>query len=735
MMPWFMIDKFKTFRSAVVDFHDALKKYHTFLDMQSERTAAHHASNEPVRGLKDEWSLEILESKGMGIKVTPEYKSLYEAMDSLDIYKTISLESFEPKDKSARRKWINGLKNAFPFPCAMFCYSHGNYLGNSNFVWKVPASKDDRDSAHDLQLMTDIRKLIPIYATRTMRKDFVNTYAKCPGLKPAIMRNMFRMLGYEHNPDNQTEAQIDERVVDFLLASDDTDLIFDLRAANGKLKNPEFDQFWSELGKFLDEKTIVNERRHGETLYMPMAMSVRHLREQIIERLPPGTPAPSASWIRLNFQPLNPYTKSAVSYTGKFNVKYHVQQRILRVKHEDSSYCYNQYILLKTMAVRYQKWAHFQCLDDKAIIPVGEPCMPVSTGVRARHGCLVVGSAPAPVALDHDYHVSGIVPSVCFVVKIPADSPNDSFYNGTVHVTVKDKVLEPSSPVRHAAETVALMRQHHSTDGVVLDNPILFRYTDGGPDHRTTFVSVQAAAILEFIALDLDMMVCVRTAPCQSYHNPAERMMSLLNIALQNVAYARPPMTNILESQMKSLNTLKALRRAFVRNPVLKNQFKESMHSCVQSVKDRFAVLERNEEKVKVHDAATDDEISMMTDLIKAVDDTVDFDKLSSSKETSALRVFMRQHCRVRQYTYQIKKCTEEDCTYCTVLHPPRLPEAVFKDLHFLPDPCLDANKEYCSFDQVYGTDTTDQGRPSATSKTQASEADKSHKKLLVGGG
>lgn len=48
------------------------------------------------------------------------------------------------------------------------------------------------------------------------------------------------------------------------------------------------------------------------------------------------------------------------------------------------------------------------------------------------------------VALDHDFHVAGIVPSVCFNVSIP-ESIHDSFYIGSVHLTVKDKVFEPSS--------------------------------------------------------------------------------------------------------------------------------------------------------------------------------------------------------------------------------------------------------------------------------------------------
>ncbi|KAH3885450.1 hypothetical protein DPMN_009444 [Dreissena polymorpha] len=50
------------------------------------------------------------------------------------------------------------------------------------------------------------------------------------------------------------------------------------------------------------------------------------------------------------------------------------------------------------------------------------------------------------------------------------------------------------------------------------------------------------ACLLAFIALHLDMLVTARTAPSQSYHNPAERVMSTLNLGLQNVALDRESM-------------------------------------------------------------------------------------------------------------------------------------------------------------------------------------------------
>lgn len=43
-------------------------------------------------------------------------------------------------------------------------------------------------------------------------------------------------------------------------------------------------------------------------------------------------------------------------------------------------------------------------------------------------------------ALDHDFHVQGIIP---FFVNIP-ESTKDTFFQGKPYVTLKDKVTQPS---------------------------------------------------------------------------------------------------------------------------------------------------------------------------------------------------------------------------------------------------------------------------------------------------
>ena len=68
-------------------------------------------------------------------------------------------------------------------------------------------------------------------------------------------------------------------------------------------------------------------------------------------------------------------------------------------------------------------------------------------------------------------------------------------------------------------------------------------YTDGGPDHRLTYGSVQVFLLCLFIRFNLDLLIAVRTAPGNSWTNLAKRVMPVLNLALQNVALERSKMS------------------------------------------------------------------------------------------------------------------------------------------------------------------------------------------------
>jgi hypothetical protein len=109
------------------------------------------------------------------------------------------------------------------------------------------------------------------------------------------------------------------------------------------------------------------------------------------------------------------------------------------------------------------------------------------------------------------------------------------WYGGQLIVTLKDSILQPSTPLQHAAEMHAKIASQDLLGRLEVG---VFK-TDGGPDRNTTFVAVQLAAVALARRLDLPALVLMRTAPGQSYVNPVERTMSVLNLAGQGMALVR----------------------------------------------------------------------------------------------------------------------------------------------------------------------------------------------------
>ena len=98
-----------------------------------------------------------------------------------------------------------------------------------------------------------------------------------------------------------------------------------------------------------------------------------------------------------------------------------------------------------------------------------------------------------------------IIPSVVFVCDIP-EEVSGSWYTGEVIVMIKEGAFEPLSPLCHTTELSNVLGDR------VQHKPILFVYSDGGPDHRVTYISMKLALNALFIKMDVDYLCAVRTA-------------------------------------------------------------------------------------------------------------------------------------------------------------------------------------------------------------------------------
>lgn len=655
MLPWFGLEKFSHFQSVCLKLLHGLKKYLDFLKQQQQRNEVHHASEKPVRSMTDNWSMKTIQPCP---KKNSNYLDVEKTLSGMEDYQPLWLFDFEPADRFDRRLWYENF--SLPFSAKVYTHRVGNFIGNYTFVWKISSKKSERSDEDDLQVLSEIRENLPVYSTRAMRKLFIDRYARETGMKAAVLRDMYQFVkGDSAAAESSKQREVDERFAKFIIETDDPELVWDLRTNNGRPINEKLNPFWEALDQFINRESVVHERRHGNHTYMPIAISLEDLRDQVQKTLPPDTPVPSISWLRLNLWPSNPYGSSAENYTGRFKMKFAIQQRLVRASHPDNQYAFYLFSMMKKMSVKFREDSTFICVDDKAVVPIGEPGKPVST-VRAHHRSLVPQNVTL-AALDHDFHVHGAVPSVLFRVEIPENS-SDSFYEGTIHVTIKDKLFQPSSAVRHTTEITSILRSVISMDGISLTTPILFLYSDGGPDHRSTYWSVQLAYILLFISLDLDLLVTARTAPSHSYYNPAERCMSILNLALQNVSLERCAMLDDQEFRVKSRSTMKARRDIALRQGDMKDALIQSVEPVISNVKARFGRLKYQEEGVRIHDAAKDEEIDAicsLIDLFRDVDKPEpvtlnDVKNRNSLKKFPMLQQFVERHTRSRQYSFQV---------------------------------------------------------------------------------
>ena len=194
--------------------------------------------------------------------------------------------------------------------------------------------------------------------------------------------------------------------------------------------------------------------------------------------------------------------------------------------------------------------------------------------------------------MDHDFHYSNLIPSVCLRSNIPKVI-SDSFFIGgedgfgQIFVTLRDAIFDPSEVFDHCAQLIDTLRRAGLTPTV------LVLQTDGGPDHSLKRVLVKLALVAMFIDLDLDHLVVLRCAPNGSAMNKVERSMSVLNLPLAHVSLKRGDMPEWAEEAVKNCNSM-----AIVRTVA------DKLDEKVKKAKKRIADLDKKLSDIPTAEAA-----------------------------------------------------------------------------------------------------------------------------------
>ena len=254
-------------------------------------------------------------------------KPIRDAVNAAEEHDPIFLNDYLPIDKQQRHDIIATLKKeGLPVRTVLFTHAAGGNVGNSHFLWKTDfAASLDTLSSKATVITTKILQNMPKYHTRQMRREFAHLCGMLADVKPAFLREMYRMLTNDNSAaSNDTTAEVDQRIK-MMIDMQDPEVVVDLRE-NNPGRPSKYEPFWEEAAKYIEEvsQTAVHERRHGEkdVMYMATAMSASHLLEEVAKRCPNTVPIPSEQWLRLQFWPKNATTKASLQHTGRLHVKY-----------------------------------------------------------------------------------------------------------------------------------------------------------------------------------------------------------------------------------------------------------------------------------------------------------------------------------------------------------------------------------------------------------------------------
>ena len=696
--------KLSFFSNVVTDIQllsDCLSSYAEHLKTKLGETKNNASLDFPVRAIDDHATVQ---SKEKTLVLDPRYTIIDDAVRMAGIGNPVifdeDLHLTSPFTSPVQRfRFFDNIRLSVDID--MIKFHPGGGLITTVCLCQVREKRTNDDMlTQGAQLLAKMRPHLKECHTRQMKKTFKKKINNIAKIQPSILEYLYSELSFDRSAaENPIVRQRLE-----LICGGAEGLLADMRHLNPGRPTGQFDTFFQKMIGIIEEKTAADDRRHGEA-HLSEWLSIRDLVEQTTALCPPETPIPSKELVRLQFTPTNPYTHAALSFTSKLGVQRKIQRRQLRANHPDGHYCNALFKYLKQRKCELGDSAMMVCSDDKAKVKVGEPDKPISTGVRGRESIASVASTLT--ALDHDMGKASITPSVILQVSKEVKSVDESFVRGKVGVTLNDSVFEGSNPFRHAAMLVKFLERGEIPN-------ILLKYSDGGTDQRNTLESVRCATICLFKELNLDMVIASRCAPGHSFMNPVERVMSVLNIGLQNCALEREKMEDEKEALVKRCSSASEVRKLAVKSPEIETNWKDSIRPVKEVIAQRFQRLKLKDDPITVINTVTSEEEDMLKRHLKALFPSMDLEKLQKAHtdKNAEYQLWKQKHCFETNYTFQVRKCNSEECC------PPKLlPD---EELYWQPEPVLDhSGNHFKPFELLKGTEPTEADRPSLQSKVK----------------
>lgn len=167
------------------------------------------------------------------------------------------------------------------------------------------------------------------------------------------------------------------------------------------------------------------------------------------------------------------------------------------------------------------------------------------------------------------------------------------------------------------------------------------------------------------------------------------------------------------EQQLKKCNGMDDIRKLCDGKVELGKEWMESVRPIIEKLEQRTARVQLKEKNFIVGKPASNENVTNDEAVSISIDKAIVRGKYQQKdmKNCKDFENFLKNHCRLRHYTFQVRKC--EDPTCCL---PYRNPTG---KMNWLPDPVLAQDKEHFKpFIDVYEQETTEKDRPSANVQT-----------------
>lgn len=164
-------------------------------------------------------------------------------------------------------------------------------------------------------------------------------------------------------------------------------------------------------------------------------------------------------------------------------------------------------------------------------------------------------------------------------------------------------------------------------------------------------------------SLDVDMLIAAWGAPVQPWCNPAERVMSILNMGLQPCALERPRADPPqLEEKLASIGIMQELPAS--TDPEVRNTWSRCVTQLQEIVTQHFSCLRLTDKPIKSVESITPVELEEINNTIRSLFPNIDLTNLMKQGRNNvrSYHRWVEKHCSMWVYFFQMKKCCDVNC-------------------------------------------------------------------------